>query len=843
MIIKEEVAKYIQVGCRVKFTVDPKEYEVRDVNAGAIFVRGFLNSFGYATISKITYWPKPGYFTSEHIGHYVRQTPHSVWKQIGKNLEDCPPTSNKFTLEEANKYSIVEYRPIAPEPEPKPLLLKDCPVWSFVKLKSKEGLNTPWSQIINKSTHEIMVSQDGSEGSPDPESEVLKLIDKIEDIPEHAIVRTRNSMTYTTIKEFKGKFSDIAAIITDPAVNKNRGIHLGDLIYLDKSWHRATNLMFPSKSELTRLSDGAKVDLADSNIKYVQMIRKPEEINKDWWVKVMAGEKEPRTPTWFPASGLDLYSTGLAKILDISTTYPNKQNIDIKVGDWVKHFDFDGWQRVVACTSGISVNDGKIGHGFYSKERIIEHQRIIPISEKEFDEIEPEDSLLIAPAWFIKAHCNFLGKYKSNSYFGPTTFDKEKLYGTIIKIKNKLLEKVAATTGDFIHKDFILKVFKNTIDPSNIRNGDLIKHKDLDNKWHVVYTVTSSNEIMIIHDATKYSLSGIMQHQQVRPINEEQFKSIKSGYWVKIAPKEYIESKCDTGGFYGDFKYKDYDAKEKYYNTWVKVESISLPSRHIEIWDHSTYCFTKDFIVDISETEPQVNCPAYATKQEADAALAKGSGVAIRLDTVNGYTNPCKEIPLREPLHITYDEAFHMSWNQLNDLATRIPCYEIPFFPKEPEYESVYFPDIKVGDEIFDKEQWRMILRITTKDEKEYRALGESKTSLWTSDYSCCLVDYGSKWQIRRAKNNGLLQSNSKNKQEKIMLNTLEDIKKLNEANLKEAAEQVKESRDNDEVKAAKAKLTELLDTESKLKVSKEIIDKQLAEVQEMIKAFGYPPK
>jgi tripartite-type tricarboxylate transporter receptor subunit TctC len=74
------------------------------------------------------------------------------------------------------------------------------------------------------------------------------------------------------------------------------------------------------------------------------------------------------------------------------------------------------------------------------------------------------------------------------------------------------------------------------------------------------------------------------------------------------------------------------------------------------------------------------------------------------------------------------------------------------------------------------------------------------------------------------------------------MLNTVEEIKKLDEANLKEAAKKVKEERDNDEVKAAREKLSYLLDCESKFKASKESIDKQLAEVQELIKAFGYPP-
>lgn len=88
-----------------------------------------------------------------------------------------------------------------------------------------------------------------------------------------------------------------------------------------------------------------------------------------------------------------------------------------------------------------------------------------------------------------------------------------------------------------------------------------------------------------------------------------------------------------------------------------------------------------------------------------------------------------------------------------------------------------------------------------------------------------------------------IIVSDNKNKQEdKNMLNTVEEIGKLDKPNLEEAAKQVKASRDNDEVTAAKKKLTELLDQESGLKARKKEIDEELAKVQELIKAFGYPP-
>lgn len=88
-----------------------------------------------------------------------------------------------------------------------------------------------------------------------------------------------------------------------------------------------------------------------------------------------------------------------------------------------------------------------------------------------------------------------------------------------------------------------------------------------------------------------------------------------------------------------------------------------------------------------------------------------------------------------------------------------------------------------------------------------------------------------------------IIVSDNKNKQEdKNMLNTVEEIGKLDKPNLEEAAKQVKATRDNDEVVAAKNKLTELLDQESGLKARKKEIDEDLAKVQELIKAFGYPP-
>jgi seryl-tRNA synthetase len=79
--------------------------------------------------------------------------------------------------------------------------------------------------------------------------------------------------------------------------------------------------------------------------------------------------------------------------------------------------------------------------------------------------------------------------------------------------------------------------------------------------------------------------------------------------------------------------------------------------------------------------------------------------------------------------------------------------------------------------------------------------------------------------------------------EEKIMLNTVEEIKQLDAKNIEEAAKKVKQNRDNAEVKQASEKLTQLLDRKESLEASKKDIEKQLKEVNDLVEALGYPPK
>lgn len=241
--------------------------------------------------------------------------------------------------------------------------------------------------------------------------------------------------------------------------------------------------------------------------------------------------------------------------------------------------------------------------------------------------------------------------------------------------------------------------------------------------------------------------------QNKPPLNENKYtsKDIKPGWWVKIADADYVRkvaSSKTTFYFYSDEKIANEAGK------WIQVRTVSSSNSGIAT---EKYAWDQEFIVDISPTNPNLNCKVPDNTENATASLVDGNVIAIK-------NNTCKNTTLQ----ITYDEANSLSWDQMNELFTRATT------PTTPHWYYNHY---------------------------------------------------------------------EKQEKETIMLNTVEDIKKLDEANLKEASRKVKEERDNDEVKAAREKLTHLLNCESDLKTRKEKIDKELAQVQELIRAFGYPPK
>lgn len=581
----QEIELYLKVGCVVIFKHSIYKETITHYDSENVYytdVRGEKTKESWDSIQEIVSWPKPKMFDKEHSGHYVKFS--GLNKVIAECKEDL--VNNWFQIQYNPNYStdikstknfkiidlkgkvvqpiwylvsddhVAEYRPIPPESKPKLLLLKDCPVDSFVKFKKQSHWGSRWYKVTSNSSKEIRLTYNGYEHNPLPDTEVAEVINCMEDIPKHAVVRVKNHINYV------------------PVIN--------------------------------------------------------------------------------------------------------------------------------------------------------------------------------------------LSNYKIND------------------IADILEESVPNNYGD-------------------IQPGDLVKHKYINSdKWLVIQSIDSQDRLTFYGIGDRWTKISVTEHLPVRPITQEQFQSIKPGYWVKIAPKEYIESMCGNEGEYKGYKYINHaDKKNRFFGNWVKVKYPCNLNKNIEFYDnsHILFCFSLDFIVDISETEPLMytnartgaestftNCPTYATKEEADTGLAKGSGVAIRLDTVNGHTNPCKEIPLGG-----YQTVSKISEEQLSIIKS-----------------------YGTGN---------MGIKLTG-------------GTITVDESPCFTYD-----QIKNA------TKFSKENKELIMLNTVEEIEKMAKPNLEEAAKQIKASRDNDEVAAAKKKLTELLNQESGLKARKKEVDADLAEVQKLIKAFGYPPK
>jgi hypothetical protein len=512
-----------------------------------------------------------------------------------------------------------DHTPIPQLRESKPLLLKNCPVWSFVKLKSKEGLLTPWGRIISKGVHEIIFSQNGSEGSPDPESEVLALITKIEDIPKHALIRIKYSKVYTAFSEFQGKFSDIDAIIEESQKNSK-----------------------------------------------------------------------------------------LEKDKPIST--------DLQVGRWVMLQDYVGYHKIHKITENQpQLNVGTLKM-WVRAQAVIDVRIAIP--DQEWNKLKPGMWVKIAPKEYVKSKLDDIGLYKSTEY------------------NNAKLDSCADSWQEIKYMSCDTEIISF-----------------LGNYWHRDFIVDTSETKPLSCSGTPTTVAsyGSARREVIAPISDDLWDKLKEGWWVKIAPEDYIKNLLDVNGTYLDIDYRSSRRKKNTFGTWQKVVRKHTSKPSVGVCD--TFSIHRDFIVDISETEPQMNCRVLTAKEYfSKHTTSNVSGIGIELDTVNGHTNACKEIPLP-------------GVGGMCVLGTT---------PTEPDWYYKYLMKDKIKENT---------------------------------------------------------------------MNTVEDIKKLDAANLEEAAKQVKASRDNDEVAAAKSKLTQLLNQESGLKARKKEIDADLAEVQELIKAFGYPPK
>lgn len=168
------------------------------------------------------------------------------------------------------------------------------------------------------------------------------------------------------------------------------------------------------------------------------------------------------------------------------------------------------------------------------------------------------------------------------------------------------------------------------------------------------------------------------------------------------------------------------------------------------------------------------------------------------------------------------------------------------------EYNEIPCKDAQVGDMIFDRGEWHRIKKIIVDPPGMLKRKDNGQVFASCENHCMYNIDRDH-WKVRRPMKNlwGFESVDIKDgkvvfvesKKETIMLDTVEEIGNLDKPNLEEAARQVKASRDNDQVRAAKEKLNQLLNQESELKAQKEKIDNLLAEVQELIAAFGYPPE
>lgn len=632
----------------------------------------------------------------------------------------------------------------------------------------------------------------------------------------------------------------IAFILDVDTEKDDTGVRAGELVCDEGKWYRI-KVVHSDRSEVIRLCDGLETGLLSVTLSWIPRVRTVDDLNPDWYVKVKALGKW----MWCQVKSLDLTALKMENIADISTdkkkphsiptisagdwvqwkggpewtqidqiftgitgnlmyrerhprgskkfvdditvhsvVNPNKTPaFDIEVGDWVKHSDFDGWQQVVAYTSGISVNDrkGSGDHGFYSKDRVIDHKKTITLSDQKWDKLKAGHWVKIATEDYIKNFLGHDGKYCDIDY---TASDRKRAtFGTWQKVIRKHQSKPSVGVCDTfsIHRDFIvgtseeqpkltLKEYAHKLSLEGYDyDGTLEEYKkgSMGCSMTVMYDANSGEKIIegswvmlrdffgyhrvhkITENPTQLNVGAL--NMWVKPnaitasiiaIPDQEWDKLKPGMWVKIAPREYIKSVCQIDS-YGKWMHKNNNYalpdKMKMFGKWHQVMGINSRPQAKEVLCGGFY-WHKDIIVDISETEPVVSQHTFTAPTSGTYVITVGDKETAR-------------IPLPEGLQV--DEKSVVTEEQL------------------------------------------------------YAVFSGFKTK----------------------------------EQEKIMLNTVEEIGKLDKPNLEEAAKQVKASRDNDEVAAAKTKLTQLLNQESGLKARKKEIDEDLANVQELIKAFGYPPK
>jgi hypothetical protein len=426
------------------------------------------------------------------------------------------------------------------------------------------------------------------------------------------------------------------------------------------------------------------------------------------WIEIKSYEQDG---SGHRINGIVYYAKHIQDVSLVAPSTSTDHTPMVQVGRWIKT-DVYGWEKVT------EISFGKIytASAYYFPSRIKEVQVSIP--DQEWNKLKPSMWVKIAPKEYVKSKLDDIGLYKSTEY------------------NNAKLDSCADSWQEIKYMSCDTEIISF-----------------LGNYWHRDFIVDTSETKPLSCSGTPTTVAsyGSARREVIAPISDDLWDKLKEGWWVKIAPEDYIKNLLDVNGTYLDIDYRSSRRKKNTFGTWQKVVRKHTSKPSVGVCD--TFSIHRDFIVDISETEPQMNCRVLTAKEYfSKHTTSNVSGIGIELDTVNGHTNACKEIPLP-------------GVGGMCVLGTT---------PTEPDWYYKYLMKDKIKENT---------------------------------------------------------------------MNTVEDIKKLDAANLEEAAKQVKASRDNDEVAAAKSKLTQLLNQESGLKARKKEIDADLAEVQELIKAFGYPPK
>jgi len=335
-------------------------------------------------------------------------------------------------------------------------------------------------------------------------------------------------------------------------------------------------------------------------------------------------------------------------------------------------------------------------------------------------------------------------------------------------------------------------------------------------EWFIIETVVSERPSITVKDrkgsivfSNQVSLCHIGDYRpippvEVTPISDDEFNALQPGNRLKIATAEYIDSKCDYTGYYKETlqgsNRVDNGLKRHYGNDSAEVKNL-LCNGIVSIKEG--YTIHRDFIVGVIKMQEKKPYPLVECKDFSILRCEVGDFVKLNSE--------------------------HPSWMKVIDPSR----HRVKF---SGGGESHVYNDIKYRIQNF----------FSFPDSWFYRVKG-----VWYQYPS----DSGAFWGDVEAISetlplHGEIATGSPQpnvlqikEEEKIMLNTVEEIKQLDAKNIEEAAKKVKQNRDNAEVKQASEKLTQLLDRKESLEASKRDIDKQLKEVNDLVEALGYPPK